>query len=270
MNGTNGTTERQEIVVAQQPSTALEAWGVASDLELLANRFTLFFGVDKEEYAAARPAALKAAQLTMRYGMTPGVHVYLVKRGGRWGAEDALEAWKVAADKHAFLGRFRYDVQFREMTPEEVKANTPEGARCTPSDTGFFARVVRFDLARESKELGLTYDPPWVTGFWRKESYNKGGSWVADTIPNQRTAVDVARRRAHKAALKAAFTLIQLDDFEQRAGSVERAEQWRLVQAARLMDAEMQERAKPDGEEEGAGFVEPHINYEEDGDVLFA
>jgi hypothetical protein len=266
----NGTTDKQEIVVAPQASTALEAWGVASDLDLLANRFTLFFGVDKDERDAARPAALKAAQLTMRYGMTPGVHVYLVKRGGRWGAEDALEAWKVAADKHAFLGRFRYDVQFREMTPDEVKANTPEGARCTTADKGFFARVVRFDLAREAKEVGLSYDPPWVTGFWRKESYSKNGSWVADTIPNQRTAADVAHRRAHKAALKATFTLIQLDDFDQRAGSVERAEQWRLVQAARLMDAEMTDRAKPDGEEEGAGFVEKSINYEDDGDVLFA
>jgi hypothetical protein len=142
--------EKQEITVAPQPSVALQAWGVASDLELLANRFTLFFGVEEGERAAAKGAALKAAQLTMRYGMTPGVHVYLVKRGGRWGAEDALEAWKVAADKHAFLGRFRYDVQFREMTPDEVKANTPDGARYTPADVGFFARVVRFDLAREA------------------------------------------------------------------------------------------------------------------------
>lgn len=282
MNGTNGTTERQEIVVAPQPSTALEAWGVASDLELLANRFLLFFNVEDKDRADARPAALRAAQLTLRFGMTPGVHVCVVKRGGKWGAEDMLEAWKVAADKHAFLGRFRFDVQFREMTPDEVRANTPEGARYTPSDVGFFARVVRFDLARESKELGLTYDPPWVTGFWRKEAYEekawddgarkyKGtGRWTPDTIPNQRTTADVARRRAHKAALKAAFTLIQLDDFEQRAGSVERAEQWRLVQAARLMDAEMVERAKPDGEEPGTLSVEPTINYEEDGDVLFA
>ena len=97
----------------------------------------------------------------------------------------------------------------------------------------------------------------------------QGINTIGPTSRTPRTP-DVARRRAHKAALKASFTLIQLDDFEQRAGSVERAEQWRLVQAARLMDAEMVERAKPDGEEEGAGFVEKHINYEEDGDVLFA
>lgn len=282
--------DKQELVVSQQSGNALAAWGASSDLELLANRFLLFFDVEEKDRAAARPAALKAGQLTLRYGMTPGVHLFIVKRGGRWGAEETLEAWKTAADKHAFLGRFRYDVQFREMTTQEVRDNTPADAHYTPNDKGFFARVLRYDLAREAKELGLPYDPPWVTGFWRKEAYeekvwqdgkgtSKGryvgtGRWQPDTVPAQRTTIDVARRRAHRAALKAVFTLIQLDDFEQRAGSVERAEQWRLMQAMSHISGEIEERARIERDETdpliNSTFVEKPIRYEADGDVLWA
>ena len=87
----------------------------------------------------------------MRYGMTPGVHVYLVSAAGVGKPEDALEAWKVATRQARFLDGSGTTFQFREMTPDEVKANTPEGARCTTNDVGFLPVSCAFDLARNRR-----------------------------------------------------------------------------------------------------------------------
>lgn len=215
------------VVRNSKDSGAIARYGDTAELDVLADRFAQFFNIPEKDMnlPSVKTAALKAAQLTVRFGLTPGVHIYIVKRGGTYAAEESLEAWKDAASKHSRIGHFLYDVQVREMTPEEVKANTPPHDRYTPEDKGAFARVIRFDIAREYKNIGMAYDPLWVKGFWRKEAYEKKswdgqkmkgtGAWESDTVPNQRTPQDVAIRRATRAALKSAFTLIQLDDLNE-------------------------------------------------------
>jgi len=249
-------TNDTALAVRENGVGGIESWGKGDTLDRLAKRFIEFFQIgdpkkpqqeQEKERTLALPAALAAAQQIVRFGLTPMTHVYIVKRGGKYQAEYALEAWKAWADRHAFLGKFRYDVQFRQMTPEEVRAYTPPAVRYTSEDFGFLARVIRFDIAREYKELGLTYDPPWYTGFWRKEAveeqrydegrrqYVKTGKWQPDQLPNQRTPADVAQRRAMRSALKANFTPIEIDDFENRMGSVERAAEWRAAVAMNAM-----------------------------------
>ncbi len=207
-------------------NSAISRYGETAELDILAERFCQFFNIQPKDMAlpSVKTAALKAAQLTLRFGLTPGVHIYIVKRGGTYAAEESLEAWKDAASKHGRIGRFLYDVQVREMSQEEVRQHTPPNDRYTPEDKGAFARVLRFDIAKEYKAIGMVYEPLWVKGFWRKEAYEKRewtngqskgtGKFESDTVPNQRTPQDVANRRATRAALKNAFTLIQLDDLD--------------------------------------------------------
>ena len=263
MSDNNGTA----LAVRPEASTALAAYGDKSDLTALANRFLAFFDVG-EDAGAATNAALKAAQYTIRFGMTPGVHIYLVKRGGKYGAELSYEAWKAMADRHAFLGGFRYMIQTRAMTPEEVKAHTSGNIVYHQNDRGYFARAFRFDIAKECKDYGIPYEPEWQVGFWRQNAYQKKewrngangqkgryvdipGEFDPDTIPNQRTPEWVAEKRASKAALTMAFTMIELDDFEKRYGSVERALQNRALLASTHMDAELSERTRKETEYDG-------------------
>lgn len=247
-------------------STAIASYGDSRELSELAERFVQFFNIPEKDMQlpTVKTAALKAAQLTLRFGLTPGVHIYIVKRGGQYAAEESLEAWKDAASKHARLGKFLYDVQTRLMTPEEVKANTPAGDRYNKEDRGAWARVIRFDIAREYKAIGMEYDPAWSAGFWRKESYEKKewdanarrmrgtGVWESDTVPNQRTPQDVATRRATRAALKNAFTLIQLDD---------------MTEAQRFIAAtyQMQRQAAPLLDEPSERDVFVHQDADDDG-----
>jgi hypothetical protein len=286
---------KAEIVVAPpttiqapkaEPSAAIVRVGTGDDLTRLGERMLRFYNVPADERDAALPAALKAAQWVIRYGLTPGHHVYLVKRGGTWGAEDALEAWKESAEKISSLRRSLFDVEFQEMSPEEVKAATPPGIRCHPEDQGWRARVLEFAKAREYRSMGLTYNPPWETGFWRKEAYEEyewtelpngkkkkvpTGRFASDTVPNQRTPSQVAKRRAHKAALKAAFHLIPLDELERRTGLQEEEIQViRSQRAIRLIDTTLAKVDEPDGEEEGYITAAKPIRYEPDGDVIWA
>lgn len=50
---------------------------------------------------------------------------------------------------------------------------------------------------------------------WDGQKSKGTGKYEPDTVPNQRTPQDVAIRRATRAALKSAFTLIQLDDLNE-------------------------------------------------------
>ena len=269
---TLATTNGQ--IVASQPQTlSLQKYGSRDDLELLSNRFLLFFNVPEADRAKpdAKSAALTAAQLTIRFGLTPRLHILIVKRGGTYQAEETLEAWKDAARKAGQMGRFLWDIQTRPMEPEEIKARTHAPSRYTPQDHGYWARVIRFDLAREYKEIGLPYDPPWAAGFWRAEAYEEKkwddtrrtyvptGKWTPDTIPNQRGPEDVAERRAIRAALKRTFSLIQLDDL---------TEAQRIQRARAYMETQMAPEP-PDDRGEWLP-MDRDIPYEPDGDVIWA
>ncbi len=269
-------------------------YGDRESLELLGNRIAMFFGVGdwckgeqqrKDELALARPACLKAAQMTYQYGLVPGMDVYVIKRGKTYSAEPSLQMWQKMADRHAFIGKFRFTVDVEELDAADVAERTDPDVKGSPEDRGARARVLRLDLAKEMKELGLPYRPTWHYGFWRKNAREetiwddqtrskvRTGNYEADQVPAQRTRQDVAVRRATRAALMAAFPMIPVDDFQERYQSTERAAEIRLAQAMRFLDSEMQERERVAHESDGlAGttFIEKHIQYEEDGDVLWA
>lgn len=281
-------------LAVREESTALVQYGKREELETLGNRIALFFGIGdtkqgaarEDELKLARPACLKAAQLTFQYGLVPGMDVYVIKRGKAYSAEPSLQMWQKMADRHAFIGKFRFTVDVEELTPDEVAERTDPDVKVTPEDRGARARVLRLDLAREMKELGLPYRPTWHYGFWRKNAREetiwddstrtkvKTGNYEPDQVPSQRTRQDVAIRRATRAALMAAFPMIPVDDFQERYQSTERAAEIRLAQAMRFIDGELAERERIERDDNdpivNATFVEKVVQYEEDGDVLWA
>jgi hypothetical protein len=286
--------EDTAIVVRDTKPAAIAQYGDRESLELLGNRIAMFFGIGDtkqgqardEEIKAARPACLKAAQLTYQYGLVPGMDVYVIKRGKAYSAEPSLQMWQKMADRHAFVGKFRFTVDVEELTPAEVAERTDPDVKASPEDRGARARVLRLDLAREMKDLGLPYRPTWHYGFWRKNAREetvwddasrtkvRTGNYEADQVPAQRTRQDVAVRRATRAALMAAFPMIPVDDFQERYQSAERAAEIRLAQAMRFIDSELAERARIERDEDdpivNATFVEKPVQYEEDGNVLWA
>lgn len=286
--------EDTTLAVRESRPAAMVQYGDRESLELLGNRIAMFFGVGDtktgaardEELKLARPACLKAAQLTYQYGLVPGMDVYVIKRGKAYSAEPSLQMWQKMADRHAFIGKFRFVVDTEDLTPAEVAEHTDPDVKASPEDRGARARVLRLDLAKEMKDLGLPYRPTWHYGFWRKNAREetiwddasrtkvKTGNYEADQVPAQRTRQDVATRRATRAALMAAFPMIPVDDFEQRYQSTERAAEIRLAQAMRFIDGELAERARVERDADdptvNAGFVEKYVKYEENGDVLWA
>lgn len=287
--------EDTAIIVRDSRPAAMVQYGDRESLELLGNRIAMFFGVGdaartpeqrEVEIKLARPACLKAAQLTYQYGLVPGMDVYVIKRGKTYSAEPSLQMWQKMADRHAFIGKFRFVVDTEDLTPAEVAEYTDPDVKASPEDRGARARVLRLDLAKEMKDLGLPYRPTWHYGFWRKNAREeaiwddasrtkvKTGNYEPDQVPAQRTRQDVAVRRATRAALMAAFPMIPVDDFEQRYQSTERAAEIRLAQAMRFIDGEIAERVRIESDAAdpvvNAMFVEKPVQYEEDGDVLWA
>lgn len=263
-----------DTALAVRESTAIEQFGTADDLKLLANRIGILFGIGQGKQSAAyeaemeraRPALLKAAQWTLRYGYTPGQDIYIVPRGGGYSAEPSVEAWRKTADRHAWLGKFRWWVEVEPLTQSEVQERTDPDVRYTPEDKGARARIWRTDL---TKEFGGAYKPRWHYAFWRKEAENKNGEWKPDRIPNGRGRQDVADRRAERAALMTAFSMIPLDDFESRYKTQAQALQQRLLLASNHIDMKLQEQAEVGhGEEEGTlSHDAPTFEMDGNGDV---
>lgn len=286
MSENNGTAL---AVRAPEESTALAMakFGDGEVLQRLANRIGILYGIGaglseaaaKQELTTAQPALLKAAQLTIGYGLVPGLHCFVIKRGKTYSAEGSLEMWKAMADRHAFIGGFQWDVVVEPLEAGEVKERTDPSQIYDPEDRGAVARLYNYRKAREARELGIPYRPKPFYGFWRKNAVEKDewvnnqktGSkiWAADQVPAQRSRQDVADRRATRAAIMAEFPMIPLDDFEKRYGS-ERAYQIRLSQAITHVDAELSEQDRKQHEHEGlagATFVDQPGGYmDENGD----
>jgi hypothetical protein len=250
-----GTNE----LVLTSGNTAMLAYGDREVLDLLANRIAMFFAIGEDltgaakenELKVARPALLKAAQMTYQLGVIPGTDVFVIKRGKKYSAEPSLEMWKKMADRHAYLGKFRYTVDVEDLTPDQVKLLTDPDQIYDPEDRGAVARLFRHDKASELKGLGIPYRPRPQYGFWRKHAVEKEvwennqrtgkKEWKPDQVPAQRSRQDVAARRATRAAIMAEFNMIPLDDFRDRYQSEERAGEVRAAAALRFLEAEMAE-----------------------------
>jgi len=266
-----------DTALAVRESTAMQQFGTADDLKILGNRIGILFGIPEGELETARPALLKAAQLTLKYGYTPGQDIFVIKRGKAYSAEPSLEAWRKTADRHAFIGKFRWWVEVEALTLDEVKQYTDPDVEYTNEDKGARARMWRTDLAQS---FGPAYKPKWHYGFWRKKANEKDEwvdnrrtgkkYWQADTVPNGRTRQDVADRRAERAAIMSSgLSMIPLDDFESRYQSQERVMQQRLLLASNHIGMELQREAEVGhGEEEGTLTQDtPTFTQDDNGDL---
>lgn len=221
--------------LANVSTGVLDRYGSPQELESFMQRAASIFQIPPEdlERPAVQASLVKATQNCLRFGYLPGIHVHMIpfnanvekphpqnpnatiKVKERVYAPDMGEkAWKDSADRIAQQQGFRYVVQTKAMTADEVKAATSliPGQNYHQNDAGCKARVLRSDHAELYKLVGEKYDPEWVMGFWRQKKDQWGNS---DTIPNGRTPADVAMRRATKAALMAVFHLVPLDEYEE-------------------------------------------------------
>jgi hypothetical protein len=255
----------------QKSTKQIGKLGSAADVETLARRLILLYGIPEDAQKEAMSAVRRAAQLVVAYGFLPRVHVNVWQGHGDdepWVVDVGVRGWMDSADRLAQRMRFRYMVETRVMTPDEVRTATPPDVEYDLDDVGVAARVLRSDHIELHKSMNREYDPPWVYGFWRVRAYRLDQSdprsgWVADVVYKGRTPADVAELRARKAALMAVFTLQPLDERE--------AEQ-RAATAIAFADAEIEERrSKVERQNRDAVLPAPkQTKYEPDGDVLWA
>lgn len=225
---------------------------------------------------------VKSAKYTQEYGFMPGIHLHMqtfkskAKRKGANGAtvevwEERVtlvvgeQAYKASARQHAAAERDYIDFETETMTREEliayVSANMPD-VELTEEDRGARARVLSYKGAEIAKMMGKKYDPEWSYGFCfmkgvpkvyeGKKSYPKSDR---DRIPNQRTALDVAVRRAVKAAVMRKYPLVPID---------KRSTEQRQMAVIDLAATET------DDDRHAAPIAGKSVNYEDDGDILYA
>ena len=192
---------------------------------------------------------IKSMQYTRKFGLVPSIDMHVmpfntnVARTDEKGREVKVwekrisvvvgeQAYKKSAKVQARNDRDFIDFETEEMTRESLRAYVSEHmpkVDLTPQDRGIRARVLSANTARMYKDMGRLYDPEWSYGFCflqgiprvynGKKTYPKGD---ADRIPNQRTPLDVARRRAVKSAIMVKYPLVAIDDRtpEQRMAQV--------------------------------------------------
>ena len=187
---------------------------------------------------------VKAACYTRDYGYVPGIHLHMTpfrskaKRKLPNGA--TVEVWEdrlsLVVGEQAYKASARYlaqqdgdhiDFEWEPLTPDEVRAyvaaNMPKDFELTDEDYGVRARVLSMKDAQIRVAMGRKYDPQWSYGFcFMKGSPRVNNQGVKsypksdrDRIPNQRVALDVAMRRAIKAAIMQKYHLVPLDSQSQ-------------------------------------------------------
>lgn len=189
---------------------------------------------------------IKSMHYTRKYGLVPGVDMHVmpfnanVERAddkGRavkvWEKRISVvvgeQAYKKSAKAQAAKERDFIDFETEEMAQEEleayVKAHLPLVV-LTAQDRGVRARVMSLKTAQLYQTMGRTYNPEWSYGFCflkgPKGNDGKFRKGDADRIPNQRTPLDVATRRAIKNAIMKKYPLMAIDDRtpEQRIAQV--------------------------------------------------
>lgn len=240
-------------------------FGSDAVLKAFAERLYIFYKVSSadRETPECQDAVLQAAQMCLRYGMMPGLHIYIAKRKD-WLVDTRLRAWIDSANEAAREGRFTYVVDYRELTDEAVRSLTPAEVPYTPGDMGWAARVLRSDHIALYKSVNSPYEPEWCYGFWRHNGYKEYSAdsdswsdWLPDPIWTNRTPADTAKNRATKAALMKQFSLLPLRSAYNPRSLVHR------------LDEEMAPEPSQDPRD-SAPFVQKEINREEDGDIYFA
>lgn len=266
-----------EIVKAQPQG--IERFGDKQTMDALMQRGAAIFQVGQDELQdpVNQGALMKAMQWTLTYGAMPGRHIHLIpstkryKVGNEWfekkvySVADSYEWRKASADQKALQMGWEPMTQTVALTPEEIKAFDP--AAFDPADKGYKSRVLFKHEIEICKMMGITYDPPWHYGFWRKKSYvvkgynGKADEWKPDNIPSGRTSDWVAMKRAEKSALAQHFELQPIANWEQ----LNQRQKQATIEDALTAAEPMPERVHSDVmkyepvtvDEEGVFIVEP-------------
>lgn len=202
------------------------------------------------------------AQVCTAHQLNPFTgEVYIIELGkrkdgqtGRWEKQYAVHVGVKGLRKMA-RRQANYQMQSRRLDAEEVRQY--RRSDYDVKDVGYEVEIYRLDVARECKDAGIAYLPTKGIGFWRaKARYDKyEKSWKSDIVPETWSPDQVAEKRAEVSALKKAFDIelavgdpsyegvAVIEDMEQRIESYDR------------------DHALP---------VEKEVQYEEDGNVLFA
>lgn len=265
--------------LATTNSNILARYGSESEINQFMQRAAAIFQIPPEdvERPDVQASLTKATQNCLRYGYLPGIHVHMIPFNRKmkvahpnkpnetveqwvttYAPDMGEKAWKDSADRIAYTQGFIYDVEICPMTADEVKAATAliPDQKYHPNDAGCKARVLRSDHAKLYQMMGRKYDPEWCVGYWRQIAKEYNGKVIADTIPNGRAPVDVARRRATKAALMAVFHLVPLDEYE---------ESMRFKKLA----AYVEEETAPSTSAMPVGILHTHNGYtvDDDGEI---
>lgn len=226
---------------------------------------------------------VKAAQYTRDYGFMPGIHLHMQgpfntevmrklpngtsvkvseKRMALVVGEQAYKAAaRIQANKEGDHLEFEWEPLTEEAIAAYVEENMPKPFDLTKEDRGVRARVLSYKGAQIAISMGRKYDPEWSYGFCFVKGHRKEGQngpyypkSDRDRIPSQRVALDVAMRRAIKAAIMQKYHLVPLGE-----GTPEQ----RISQVMRT--------AAPDARNGWmhARDADSHAAVEDDGDVLF-
>lgn len=226
---------------------------------------------------------IKSVQYTRQYGFMPGIHLHMTpfktKAKRKLENGNAIEVWedrvqlvvgeqaykaaaRIQANKEGDHIEFEWEALKPEELTEYIAETMPKDFELTDEDRGVRARVLSYKGAQMAVAMGRKYDPEWSYGFCFMKGIPKSGrdgkyypKSDRERIPSQRTALDVAVRRAIKNAIMKQYHLTPIDgrSEEQRMNDV-------IVTAA-------QEEARQ--AEKNIMFAPRADLREEDGDVLF-
>lgn len=206
----------------------LDALTEGERLELM-ERLAYVLGVpadDAHNNEGAKAELAKALRDAIEFGFRPGVHTVMWSRDAgdgprRYALVRAADLYRRLLDDFCrTVGYAFVQVEPVEDPAEKrdvVQAISPE-SKPSPNDKVFRARFIEAEQAKLHREMGWDFDPPWMYGVWRENAFPVGRKangnilWQADFLPAARTAEDVARLRATKAAMMSRLALRPLDD----------------------------------------------------------
>ena len=195
----------------------------------LMDRLAYVLGVpadDAHNNPQAKAELAKALRDALEFGFRPGVHTVMWSRevpdGPRqYALVRSSDLYKRLLDDFCTSVGYAF-VQVEPVSdPAErrdaVDALYPE-SKPGIRDKVYRARLIEAEQAKVHQAMGWDFDPPWMYGAWRENAFPVGRKangniiWQSDFLPAARTAEDVAKLRATKAAMMTRLALKPLDD----------------------------------------------------------
>jgi hypothetical protein len=209
----------------------VSATGGDEQMAAFVMRMAAIYGIGENEMNTHNIGALvSAAGLSIQYGYLPRIHIHMLPFNANAGSKDnprwetrytpmlSLEVWKHSAMAQCRKMGMWYFPEVEDLSPEETKAYIEREEHQSPFHQDDRASRCRLKLIFPGGHIERTR---WAYGTWRRNAKakrnNKGETYYeADTLPSQRTAQDVAARRAERQALMSYFTPEPISKDEKR------------------------------------------------------